>query len=218
MREKSSSFIPALSYGWLTPLYDVAIRWTMPETRFKRQLVAEAKIMSDDRILDLGCGTATLTILIKRIHPAARVIGVDGDHRVLDIAKRKIMKAGVGVILDEAMAFKLPYPNDSFDRVLSSLMFHHLTRENKVLTLKEVNRVLQSGGEIHIADFGRPHNLLMRIVSYPWLLFDSSNRSADIINGLLPALMRDSGFVDVHESARYRTLFGTLSLYAGRKA
>lgn len=218
MLAREPDYIPALSHDWLTPWYDTLIRWTMPETRFKSQLVIEARIKGHDRILDLGCGTGTLTILIKTVHPDSRVDGVDGDAKILEIARRKIIKAGLGIAFAQAMAFNLPYADASFDRVLSSLMFHHLTREDKVRTLREVNRVLRTGGEIHIADFGKPQNLLMRIVSYPWLLFDSSNRSSDIINGLLPALMRDSGFVDLHESARYMSVFGTLSLYAGRKA
>lgn len=104
----------------------------------------------------------------------------------------------------------LPY------RVLSSLMFHHLTRENKVRSFNEVYRVLRNGGELHIADFGKPHNLLMRIASFPWRLFDGSSGN-DNLQGLLPHMMRETGFTDVRESTRYMTVFGTLSLYSGRK-
>jgi len=217
MHRHGSPYISALSHDWLTPFYDTLIRWTMPEATFKAQLVAEARIKRDESILDLGCGTATLTMLTKSIHPETTVIGVDGDSKILGIGTRKVRKARLNVAFAQAMSFELPYANASFDRVLSSLMFHHLTRENKVRSLKEVYRVLRSGGELHIADFGKPQNLLMRIASYPWRLFDRSNNTADHIKGLLATLMRDSGFVEVHESARYMTLFGTLSLYAGRK-
>jgi ubiquinone/menaquinone biosynthesis C-methylase UbiE len=116
------------------------------------------------------------------------------------------------------MAFDLPYTDSSFDRVLSSLMFHHLTRENKVRSLTEVYRILRNGGEIHIADFGKPQNLLMRVASYPWQMFDGSKAIKDIIAEALPDLMNDSGFIDAREPARYMTLFGTLCLYSGRKA
>jgi precorrin-6B methylase 2 len=54
----------------------------MPESSFKRQLIAEARIKSDHRILDLGCGTATLSILIKTIHPNAEIVGIDGDSKI----------------------------------------------------------------------------------------------------------------------------------------
>jgi SAM-dependent methyltransferase len=217
MPKPGPAYIPALSHNWLTPLYDTLIGWTMPESTFKRQLVAEARIGSYQRVLDLGCGTATLTLLIKTLHPDVTVIGIDGDEKILQIGRDKAGKAGLEVALTQAMAFALPYPAGSFDRVLSSLMFHHLTSENKVHSLKEVYRVLRNGGEIHIADFGKPQNLLMRLASYPWQMFDGSTTTKDIVAGTLPKLMKDSGFSDVHEPAKYMTLFGTLCLYSGRK-
>lgn len=218
LHKQQPSYIPALSHDWLTPFYDTLIRWMMPESRFKRQLVAEARIRSGDRVLDLGCGTATLTLLIKSFHPNASVIGIDGDAKILQIGQRKAEKAGLDIAFGQAMAYDLPYPDATFDHILSSLMFHHLTRQHKVSAMKEASRVLRADGEIHIADFGEPQNLLMRVASFPWQLFDGSTTTSDNIGGLLPELVGASGFVDVRESARYMTLFGTLSLYAARKA
>lgn len=215
---KADSYLPALSHDWLTPLYDLLIRWTMPESAFKQRLIKQTRIKSGHRVLDLGCGTATLTLLIKKMHPEATVVGIDGDPKILGIAKKKANKDGLEITLDEGMGFHLPYPEGSLDRVVSSLVFHHLNRDHKVTTLSEVHRVLRAGGELHIADFGKPQNLLMRVASFPWQVFDGFKTTADNVNGLLPELIRDAGFVDVHESARYMTLFGTLSLYAGRKA
>lgn len=105
---------------------------------------------------------ATLTFLVKRLRPEADVVGLDGDPKVLEIARAKAAEAGVDIALDHGMAFELPYPDASFHRVLSSLLFHHLTRENKVRTLREVFRVLQPGGELHVADWGEAQNRLMR--------------------------------------------------------
>lgn len=217
MNKHGSSYVPALSHDWLTPLYDTLVRWTMPESAFKRDLVRQARIKSKQRVLDLDCGTATLAILIKSLRSDATVVGVDGDLKILEIGRRKAKHANLNITFAQGLSFELPYPIGSFDGVLSSLMFHHLTRENIVRSLKEVYRVLRSGGEFHIADFGKPQNLLMRIASYPWRLFDVSNNTAGHVKGLLPTLMSDSGFVEVREAARYMTLFGTLSLYAGRK-
>jgi ubiquinone/menaquinone biosynthesis C-methylase UbiE len=59
----------------------------MRESRFKRQLVSQAKIEKGHRVLDLGCGTGTLTILIKQTHPEAAVVGLDGDAKVLEITR-----------------------------------------------------------------------------------------------------------------------------------
>ena len=190
---RDERYVPALSFDRLTPLYDPCVRWLMPERKFKSHLVRRAAIGPGRRVLDLGCGTATLTLLVKEMHPEARVTGLDGDPKILNIARRKAERAGAEIGFDEGMAFRLPYAEDSFDRVLSSMVLHHLTGENKRRTLAEVFRVLAPGGEFHVADFARQ-------------------------NKALAALLREAGFRSVSEHARYRTLFGTLSLWEARRA
>lgn len=214
MGKNRGKYIPALSYDCLTPLYDSLIRWTMRESTFKRHLVELAQIKRGHRVLDLGCGTATLTILIKRAHPESEVIGLDSDPRILDVARAKISQAGLDIALDHGPAFELPYTDGSFDRVLSSLLFHHLTRQDKNRTLCEVFRVLRPGGELHVADFGKPHNVLMALVS---LIMRNLEETSDNIKGLLPGMFRTARFEQVEEPARYMTVFGTLSLNRARK-
>src|SRR5215210_6233006 len=106
--EKNEKYIPALSLDWLTPLYDPLIRWFMPESKFKTRLVMQAHIRRGHRILDLGCGTATLTILIKEAHPDAEVIGLDGDAKILEIARKKAARVGAEITLQKGLAFQLP--------------------------------------------------------------------------------------------------------------
>lgn len=214
---RRDDYIPALSYDGLTPLYDALIRWTMPEQTFKRRLIEQARITRNQSVLDLGCGTATLTLLIKETHPEAKVVGMDGDPKILEIAGRKARDGGLDITFEQGISFDLPYPDGSFDRVLSSLVIHHLTHENKVRTFSEVHRVLRDGGEIHIADFGKPHNALMGAASLPWRIFDGMETTSDNVQGALPEMMRRAGFIEVHESARYMTLFGTLALHIARK-
>jgi len=208
--EETDRYIPALGLNRLTPLYDPLLRWVMREAKFKRHLINQAQIQSGHRVLDLGCGTATLTILIKQTHPGAEVAGIDGDPKVLEIGRAKAAKAGVDITLDHGMAFQLPYPDDAFDRVLSSLVFHHLTTENKRRTLREVVRVLRPGGELHVVDFGKPHNAYARLVSFVMGRFEEA---ADNVKGRLPEMFRQAGFDRAEETARYTTPFGTLSLY-----
>ena len=211
---KNHKYIPALAHHWLTPLYDPLLRWVMHESEFKRHLVDQAQIGKSHRVLDLGCGTATLTILIKQIHPDSEVVGLDGDPKILEIARKKAGEAGVDIALDHGMAFQLPYPDDSFDRVFSSLVLHHLTTENKHRTLKQVFRVLRPGGQLHFVDFGKPHNALAYVIS---LIVRRLEETSDNIKGLLPEMFRKAGFDQVEESARYMTIFGTLSLYRAQK-
>lgn len=215
MNQNRMDYIPALKHNWLTPLYDPLIHWF--ESAFKPQLVKQAKIASGHRVLDLGCGTATLTLLIKQTQPDAAVVGLDGDPNILEIAKAKAAKAGLLITLDQGMSFDLPYPDNSFDRVLSSLVFHHLTRENKIRTLKEVFRVLIPNGELHIADWGKAQNALMRMAFLPVQMLDGFRTTADNVKGLLPGLLSTAGFDDIQQTVHYSTLLGTLTLLQARK-
>lgn len=212
--KNQTEYIPALRYCWLTPFFDLFIRLTTRELTFKRLLVEEARIEKGHRVLDLGCGTATLTILIKKLYPEAQVIGLDGDPKVLKIAQAKIAKTGLEIKLEQGMAFELPYPDSSFDRVLSSLLFHHLIRENKIRTVKEVYRVLRPGGKLIIGDFGRPNNAAMYLIS---LVMRRLEETEDLIKGLLPDMLRRAGFDAVDDFTRYMMIFGTTSLYRALK-
>lgn len=219
LSEKSdgSTYIPALKYDWLTSLYDPLLRWTLRESMFKGRLLEQARIDRGHRVLDLGCGTGTLTLLIKSHHPKAQVIGLDADPKVLEIARAKAARAGLDITLDHGMAFELRYPDNFLDRVVSSLLFHHLTRENKVRALSEVFRVLRPTGELHVADWGKAQNGLMRMAFLLVQMLDGFKTTADNVSGLLPELFRAAGFEEVQETARYMTIVGTLSLYRARK-
>jgi len=115
------------------------------------------------------------------------------------------------------MAFELPYPDASFDRVISSLLYHHLTREKKERTLKEIFRVLRQGGELHVADWGKAQNKLMRTAFLLVQMLDGFETTVDNVSGLLPELFRAAGFEDIQEPTSYMTIVGTLSLYRARK-
>ncbi len=81
-------YIPALSFEWLTPLYD-PVMLLMRESTFKRILVEQTNIKNGYRVLDIGCGTATLTILLKKAYPGAEVTGLDGDTKILGTPEQK---------------------------------------------------------------------------------------------------------------------------------
>jgi len=217
MNEDRSKYIPALRYEWLTGFYDTVMDRMMRETTFKQALVRQARVKKGHRILDLGCGTATLTLLIKQAHPEAQVTGLDGDPKALEIARGKVARSGLTIPLDDGMAFDLPYPDSSFDRVLSGLLFHHLTREDKERSLKEVYRVLRSGGELHVADWGKASNALMRSAFFLVQLLDGFKTTGDNVNGLLPNFFSKAGLQDVQETARYATMFGSMALYKAKK-
>jgi ubiquinone/menaquinone biosynthesis C-methylase UbiE len=211
------TYIPALGYRWLTGLYDPVVRITTREATFKAALLDQAQIQPGQRVLDLACGTATLTIAAKQRVPGAELVGLDGDPAILKLARAKAHTVEVDIHFDEGLSNALPYAAAGFDAVLSSLFFHHLEREAKQATLREVWRVLRPGGALHVADWGRAQDPLMRLAFYGIQLLDGFRTTQDNVQGMLPRFMSDCGFAQVRETRRFRTVFGTLSLYQARK-
>lgn len=209
-------YIPALRYRALTPLYDGLVGATMRERSFKAALVSQANLQAGQRVLDLASGTGTLAIRIRRLMPQTEVIGVDADPSILAIARRKAESAGVDVHFDQALSQSLPYPAAHFDRVVSSLFFHHLTWEEKLLTAGETLRVLKPGGELHVADWGRAGNALMRGLFLAVQCLDGFESTRDNVAGRLPEMLELAGFRDPAERRRFGTIFGSLALYSAR--
>lgn len=213
---EKDKYVPALSFDFLTPFYDTVVKWTTRETVFKEKLVGLIEIPEDGKLLDLACGTATLTIALKRKFPKAEIHGLDGDAKIINIARRKAEDSGAEINFTEAFSTALPYPDKHFDAIVSSLFFHHLTPENKRKTLLEVRRVLKTGGTLHIADWGKSSNLLMKLASMPIQWLDGAT-TKDSYAGNLPELMAEAGFSNVSETADFDTAFGTLRLHRAEK-
>lgn len=214
--QTKEKYIPALSFNFLTPFYDSAVKLTTREKLFKGKLAEQIEIIPNGRLLDLACGTATLTIALKQKFPQAEIHGLDGDAKILRIARDKASNNKAEIIFTEAFSTELPYPDNYFDAVVSSLFFHHLTPENKLKTLKETQRVLKPDGNLYIADWGKSANLLMKIASLPiqWL---NGATTKDSYQGKLPELMTEAGFSNIIETADYNTVLGTLRLHRAEK-
>jgi ubiquinone/menaquinone biosynthesis C-methylase UbiE len=197
----------------LTRLYDPFLRATLKGEKFKALLIEQAQITPGQRVLDLGCGTATLTIMVKRRCPDATVVGLDADAAALALERGKVAAAGVDVELHHGLASSAPFEPASFDRIVSSLLFHHLTTEHKRLTLKKARELLRPGGELHIADWGKPQNAIMRLAYVVVQLLDGFRTTSDNLRGLLVPLIQEAGFAGVSETHQEMTVFGTLSFY-----
>jgi len=210
MSTPTRDFVPALGSDWLTPLYDVVARAT-GERAFKKALVERAGIVAGHDVLDIGCGTATLALMVREACPRARVSGLDIDPRILTIARRKIARAGTDIAIHEGSATAPPFPPGSFDRVLTTLMLHHLTTEQKRSMLAAVRTLLRPRGELHIADWGKPHNAVMRVAALGFRMLDGGESTQANLRGELPGLVRAAGFEEVSEGERWMTPFGTLA-------
>lgn len=206
-------FTPALGFHVLTPLYDRVVAMTTRERTFKRVLLDQAAIEPGHQVLDVGCGTGTLAIAAQRRWPGVHVAGLDADPAVLAIARRKARDAGADITFDLGRSTRLPYPDERFDRVLTSLFFHHLSWGDKLLTAREMHRVLRPAGELHVADWGRAGNLASRTAFLTVQLLDGFDTTSDNVAGLLPVMFGSAGFGEVEETRRIPTALGIVSLY-----
>src|SRR3989304_5814361 len=207
MSRINEEYIPALGVRALTPFYDFIQRWVVRDTRYKRRLIEQAGIQASHHVLDLGCGTGTLAIMVKEAQPDAQVTGLDADPEMLKVANIKTARKAINIKFDRGMTNEMPYPDASFDRVLSSIMIHHLKTPDKEKTAQEVCRVLKPGGQLHVIDFGKPVTLYGKLLG-PFLhKFEEAN---DNIDGRLPEIFGKPG-LNVQEMGYFWTFFGDLT-------
>lgn len=213
MPNTQEEYIPALSYRFLTPFYDFIQKYIVRDVRYKTLLIQQAAIKPGQHVLDLGCGTGTLAIMAKQTQPDAQVFGLDADPDMLKVAREKSTTLHAPVQFDTGFTNSLPYPDASFDRILSSIMIHHLKTPDKETTAKEVFRVLKPGGQLHIIDFGKPYTLYGKILG-PFLhKFEEAN---DNIEGRLPEIFGAPG-LKTEIVGHFWTFFGDLAFLKGVK-
>jgi ubiquinone/menaquinone biosynthesis C-methylase UbiE len=209
----NQKYIPALSFRWLTPFFDAIIEGPISIAPMRRALLAQMGDLSNKKILDVGSGTGTMLIMIKKAYPTADVTGLDGDTQILEIARSKARSLGLEIRFNQGMSFDLPYPNESFDVVLTSMMLHHLTRDDKQKTALEMYRVLRPGGQLFGADFGEPRSSFGKAIRPLTRRFE---RVAENVDGFLPVMFSTAGFKNYKETNRY--LLGSISLFQGSKS
>ena len=209
MVDSGRTYLPAAGHDWSLPLYDPLVKLLGGDAA-RAALLDQAVVRPGQRVLDIGCGTGSLAVLIKRRYPHVEVVGLDPDPRALARARRKGQRAALSIQLEQGFSDELPYPEGSFDRVFSSFMFHHLEAAGKEATLREVRRVLKPGATFHMLDFATPDSN-----SAGWLarLLHSSHRLKDNSDERILGLLRQAGLSDAKRVADRALLVGHIAYY-----
>jgi ubiquinone/menaquinone biosynthesis C-methylase UbiE len=203
------SYVPAASLDLFLPAYDPLMR-LLGFQQALLPLLAQAELQPAHSVLDIGCGTGTLAVLIKQRHPNVTLTGIDPDPRALVRATRKAGRAGVPVRFDRGFADALEYGDGAFDRVFSSMMFHHLRKEDRLKVLTEVRRVLKPGGRLELLDFaGGGKSLLAHVLH--------GRQASSAANDRLLLRMREAGFTDARRVSTRSTIAGAIAYYQARK-
>ncbi len=194
----------------MLPFYDLLTR-ALGMGKVYDTLVTQAELADGLRVLEIGCGTGNVTTRVKRVAPGADVVGTDPDPLALARSQRKA-RSLTGIRFERAYAQDLPFGDGEFDRVLSSMMLHHLDEDTKAAAAAEIFRVLRPGGSVHIVDVGGPmtaHDGLAarRMLHNPHL--------AGSLGDAIPRLLRSVGLDASVVASRPHRLVGRLTFYRG---
>ena len=186
------------------------------EQRFRELTLAQMQIDPAERVLDVGCGTGSLTLQAARLlGPDGSIIGIDAAPRMIAIARAKAAAAALPARFETAVAEALPFADQQFTLVVNSMFCHHIDLQLKKLAFAEMYRVLAPGGRLITADIDKPSNLLGWLTGWlgRWLLFQPE--IGENLRGLLPGLIAEAGFVEVRRVAH---VHGLISFFSATKS
>jgi ubiquinone/menaquinone biosynthesis C-methylase UbiE len=203
-------YIPAFGRDSLLPFYDL-LTLALGMGRHYDALVAQAELSDGLRVLEIGCGTGNVTTRAKRAAPGADVVGTDPDPLAIARSQRKA-EGLAGIRFQRAYSQQLPFADGEFDRVLSSMMLHHLDDDVKAAAAEEMFRVLAPGGSVHILDVGGAMTASDGFAARRML------RSPHVTGSLgdaIPRLLRSVGFDAGVVASRSHRFVGRLTFYRG---
>lgn len=175
-------------------VYDAVTQYVLlPSEAWVRQGLIGRISCKPRRILDLGCGTGSTTLLLKQAFPQAEVIGLDFSPYMLAVADDKAQKAGMELQFLQGNAAATGFPDASFDLVTASLLFHETPAYVSCNVLKECFRLLKAGGEVLILD---GNQATLRQVSWLTEIFEESYIKAYAVENI-DAWMGAAGFKEV---------------------
>lgn len=170
--------------------------WAFPDRWFYQQAARLASVKEGDRVLDVGCGTGFLAIILKKMAGGSGdVKGIDPASKRLEKARRRAEKVGLDIDFREGSIEHIPFEDNLFDVVTSTFMFHHLSIGLKKEGLREVQRVLKPEGHLLVADFDRVLNPSVGLFLWPFCLFDEGVRLH--ARGKLLEFFKKAGFTEV---------------------
>ncbi len=206
-----NSIIQPLGPSWFTGAYDpLTARW--PAGNKMRETVIEAlQLRSDERLLELGCGSGRLAIQVKHRWPGVHITAVDGNRDIMNVARSRARDAGVDIdfVLGDFTTCPL---EGTYDRVYSTLVMHHLTLEAKREVFARIRGLLADDGRFVVADFSRHRGSGQALLSKLSSLSDPLRGKQPHRDGTFELAMQES-FNTVRSLAQIPSVFGTIEVW-----
>jgi len=209
------------THGQFVPMsrfYD-AMTWILTlgrERKLRDRTVALARVATGERVLEVGCGTGSLALAAKAVAGSAgEVFGIDPDGQMIAAARKKAARKKADVHFESGAGEKLRFADGEFDRVLCSLVLHHLPPDLKVAVLAEIRRVLKPGGIFLAVDFGPGGHSLVGHLGFARHIHGHKERPVHghEDSNEVSELLRGAGFADIESGA---TGFGGLRYWRGK--
>lgn len=182
------------SLNLVARFYDPFLRLILNEQKFRREIIELANLRGDEKTLDIGCGTGTSNLMLANSLDKGATYGIDAAPKMIEVAKKKAQRERKKIEYRIGSSTALPYEDNYFDIVFTTLLFHHLNYEEKGKTLREIYRVLKVDGKYISAEFGQfPddffHGIILRFT-----------RSSGSLHGLYPTELIDQNGLHIeHE-------------------
>jgi ubiquinone/menaquinone biosynthesis C-methylase UbiE len=200
-----TKLIPAARFHFLTPLFDFLCSLVGLGKKYRYHLRQSIQLNDSElQVLDAGCGSGSLSIEIKQAYPKITLHAIDADSSILKLAKRKFAKANAEIHLQQAYLQKLPFPDNSFDVVYSSLVIHHLKTKEKIAAFAEISRILKPSGYFFLADFSKPSSIFFAPFSWFTVFFEEG---LDNYRGKIPTMLKSRFHVQKISKYRFNITF-----------
>jgi demethylmenaquinone methyltransferase/2-methoxy-6-polyprenyl-1,4-benzoquinol methylase len=179
------------------------------EEPFRKKCLDFARPAKEDHVLDLCCGTGTLTSLIAgRVGPEGHVVGVDISESVLEIARTRVKSLPATFL--RAGAGTLPFDSPSFNKCFISFGLHHMSKQDRQNTLGETRRALIRSGSLFVFDYSLPDKVLARLMAKALTKLDKSEEAYNML--VNDSLIREIQQAGLEIRRRESTYIGMIQL------